>query len=98
MKTNTSVTVTNNILFKAYCVKVIKVSELQQEVDVFVKTGGDIYAEILEFIQSDYCAQDTGKYTKDTITSTLTYIPCCNKTVKVSYLLECTTPALAKSP
>ena len=48
--------------------KVIEGPELQQEVKKFLKGGSNTYDEILEFIHSDYRAQETGEALRDNIT------------------------------
>ena len=68
LKTNKSITVTDETFLKSYFAKVTKAPALQQEVKTFIKGGSNMYDEILEFIHLDYRAQEMGEVLRDNVT------------------------------
>lgn len=68
LKTNKSITVTDETFLKSYFAKVTKAPALQQEVKKFIKGGSNTYDEILEFIHLDYRAQEMGEVLRDNVT------------------------------
>ena len=59
------VTVTNNVFLEAYYAKVIEAPKLQTDVWGFLKDTSLYYAEVLEYIYTNYRAQEMGEISEE---------------------------------
>ena len=69
LKKGKSIAVTDDTFLRAYCTIRIEAAELQHEMKKVLKDLKYSYANILENIHSDFCAQETGELMRDNPTS-----------------------------